>query len=648
MNGRRATVRSAGAKLAVVLALALLAAPAAAQAAWEQPAGGEHPINRAANVAGSGPSIEAYDGTPYVAWVEGGQVQAARLDAAGTGWERPEDSPSPINVSPTSFAEDPTLRRDGPGESPCVAFDEAGAVGTQIHMSCLKTATDWAIVGDSPNKDPDGLAAEPSLTIFEGISWVAWSERDSGGVDQIRVAKLPPPGEHWQRVPDTAGPINADPGDKAFHPSLVVVGTRLYVAWNEVHEGVEQVHVARLKDGGDGWEQVGGVLNKEPVHDGFEPSMADVAGVPYVAFVEVDGRGVDQARVTRLDGAGTGWEPVVDTASPINRDFGTNAEHPILTAIGGAPYVTWSEKDERGVEQVRVARLKADGSAWEEVVDDSSINDNPRLPAVEPSLAAVGGFPYVSWSEEDEEGVDQVRVSRLAPEFLAGKATALTPTGATLEATVRTYGLPFAVGFEYGKALGEDETTPVAAPTGQEEPVLDQVVSGLSATTAYEARPFTTTGVPLPRMLGTAFDFETPAVEQEEEAPIDLEPIHGGGPPPAPPAPPAPPGPRPGPLPQSSPPQPEPPAQRPGTKIVAARISAAKGRATFRFRALGAGARRFRCALQVGSKRAKFRSCRSPRNYRHLKPGRYTFKVRALGSAGADRTPARRRFRIRG
>jgi hypothetical protein len=640
MRGRRATVRLAGAKLALVLAL--LAAPALAQAAWEQPAGGEHPINRVGNVAGSAPTIEEYDGTPYVAWVEGGQVQAARLDAAGTGWERPEDSPNPINVSPTTAAEDPTLRRDGAGEPPCIAFDEAAAVGTQIHMSCLRTATDWAIVGDSPNKDPDGLAAEPSLTIFEGISWVAWSEADSGGADQIRVAKLPPPGDHWQRVPDTASPINADPADKAFHPSLVVVGARLYVAWNEVHEGVDQVHVARLNSSGDGWEQVGGVLNKEPGHDAFEPSMADVGGVPCVAFTETDGRSIDQARVARLDAAGTGWEPVVDTASPINRDFGTNAEHPILTAVGGVPYVTWSEKDERGVEQVRVARLNAGGTEWEEVVDTASpINDNPRLPAVEPSLAEVGGFPYVSWSEEDEEGVDQVRVSRLVPEFLGGEATDLTPTGANLEAKVRTYGLPFAVGFEYGKTLGEEETAPVTGPAGQEEPVLDQAVSGLSTKTRYEARPFTTTGVPLPRVSGAAFEFETAAAET---LPIDLEPGHGGGSPSQPPT-------QPGPLPQPPPPPPQSPpveGQPPGTKILAARISASKGRATFRFRALGAGASGFRCALRTGSRRARFRSCRSPRTYKHLKPGRYTFAVQAVGGAGADRSPARRRFRIRG
>jgi hypothetical protein len=90
-------------------------------------------------------------------------------------------------------------------------------------------------------------------------------------------------------------------------------------------------------------------------------------------------------------------------------------------------------------------------------------------------------------------------------------------------------------------------------------------------------------------------------------------------------------------------------ATAPNTKITKTRIDSQGRTATFRFRAIGA-ASDFQCALTRTRHRKpkpKFRKCRSPKAYRRLKDGKYTFSVRALDSAGADPTPAKRRFRIR-
>jgi hypothetical protein len=87
----------------------------------------------------------------------------------------------------------------------------------------------------------------------------------------------------------------------------------------------------------------------------------------------------------------------------------------------------------------------------------------------------------------------------------------------------------------------------------------------------------------------------------------------------------------------------------PDTKITKAKIHSKRGTATFRFKAVGA-ASGFQCTLARGhhrKPRPKFRNCRSPKAFRHLKHGRYTFSVRALASTGTDPTPAKRRFRIR-
>lgn len=62
-----------------------------------------------------------------------------------------------------------------------------------------------------------------------------------------------------------------------------------------------------------------------------------------------------------------------------------------------------------------------------------------------------------------------------------------------------------------------------------------------------------------------------------------------------------------------------------------------------RFSSATEGAK-FECKLDKG----KFKSCKSPKTYEGLKPGKHVFKVRAVRDGLADPTPATRKFRILG
>jgi DNA-binding beta-propeller fold protein YncE len=90
----------------------------------------------------------------------------------------------------------------------------------------------------------------------------------------------------------------------------------------------------------------------------------------------------------------------------------------------------------------------------------------------------------------------------------------------------------------------------------------------------------------------------------------------------------------------------------PNTKITKVTISSKQHKATFRFAAVG-NRSGFRCALVKKPKRhhkhakPSYRSCRSPKRYKHLNAGRYTFSVRASNAGGSDPTPATKRFTIR-
>ncbi len=89
-------------------------------------------------------------------------------------------------------------------------------------------------------------------------------------------------------------------------------------------------------------------------------------------------------------------------------------------------------------------------------------------------------------------------------------------------------------------------------------------------------------------------------------------------------------------------PTPAPTPGRPTAKIVSGPGKAlVKGKATFKFQASEAGAG-FECKLDRG----KVARCKPPKKYSHLKPGRHSFKVWAVGAGGKSAKPATRKFRV--
>jgi hypothetical protein len=93
-----------------------------------------------------------------------------------------------------------------------------------------------------------------------------------------------------------------------------------------------------------------------------------------------------------------------------------------------------------------------------------------------------------------------------------------------------------------------------------------------------------------------------------------------------------------------TPPPTPPDTTAPQTKIKAGPTGKVRSRkATFRFGSSESGST-FQCKLD----RRSWQSCRSPKTYGKLKPGKHTFRVRATDGAGnTDATPAKRSWRVR-
>jgi hypothetical protein len=83
----------------------------------------------------------------------------------------------------------------------------------------------------------------------------------------------------------------------------------------------------------------------------------------------------------------------------------------------------------------------------------------------------------------------------------------------------------------------------------------------------------------------------------------------------------------------------------PDTKLTQAKMNPSHHRAKFKFEGMGE-VQAFYCKLERPRHAAPLTSCHSPQTYKHLQPGRYLFKVLAVGPGGPDPTPVEKRLTI--
>ena len=474
--------------------LGLLGMATTAQAAWETPAG----------PAGAGASVDVavLNGAPHVGWVAniGRTPKVARQTPDGTGWV--ELGAGRMSRGGTLVQRIALAEAGGQVYAAWAENDQAGWLSPRV--SRYDAGTDSWVAA------PEGLsdrANEPdfgvTMTTHQDRPHVAFVERDSAFADkfQVKVKRLSAGGTAWDRL---GGPINASSQAAslpilgptrydATDPDLLSIGSTLYVAWAEFDGFRDQVRVARYDAAANAWREIGGgarPINHDGSGDGQRPSLAAIAGVPHVAWQQAG-----QIRVARMRDDGSGFDQVVGGDAPINP--GVQAEKPSLADVGGRPWVSFIECPAgcgtRNPSDLRVARLNSAGTAWERPTQEPvEASGDPRSTA----LAVAGGTPLLA------ADVPGISVARLAPDILETSATGFRG-GATLLARVRGYGLPWKVGFEI-----DGVRTATRTLGGGDEETVTMSVGGLRNNTVYGYRAFATGPLP-PEVLGPAGTFRT-------------------------------------------------------------------------------------------------------------------------------------------
>jgi hypothetical protein len=349
---------------------------------------------------------------------------------ATANWAEP--SPGVLDADPSHEGESANIANVG--GTPYVVWDEDdGAFHYQARVKRLE-AGGWAPVGGSLNADTSRNAFWEDIASVGGVPYVVWAEDAGSASYRVHVKRLE--AGSWTAL---GGVQNVSPTADANSTTIADVGGVPYIAWHE-EDGVGhyQVRVKRLEGGA--FVSVGGSLNISATRNGSEPVVAGIGGVPYVVWRESDGTH-DLVRVKRLEGST--WVSVGDPLNPTQ----TQSYAPSITGIGGVPYVAWSGED--GTTQaLNVVRL--DGSAWQPVGDP--LNTDPSHYSSAPNIADVGGVPIVTWSEDTATNylVYAKRFDGAAWSMLGANPLNIDPSFSASEPeTVSIGGVPYVAFDEY-------------------------------------------------------------------------------------------------------------------------------------------------------------------------------------------------------
>ena len=238
----------------------------------------------------------------------------------------------------------------------------------------------------SINRYNTSWAKEPAIASSGNALYLAWSETGSpfdptnASLPHIYVSQYT--AGNWVSLGQSYSAISGDTSE-SHAPSITLVGTTPWASWYQSND-FNQTQVFAGSWNGSIWQTgTPGLVGGPPAFQG-RSQLNNVAGVPYVAFLEVN-KNIFPQVVHALVKAwnGTSWSLIGSGGLNRNASAGTTADSISITNDGTNPYVAWTEyvhtyggssgQDTDSIPQVYVSGWN--GSQWFPM--GGSLNVNP-------------------------------------------------------------------------------------------------------------------------------------------------------------------------------------------------------------------------------------------------------------------------------
>ncbi len=290
------------------------------------------------------PALASVGNHLYVAWSEVDTKHISQVYIKEWDGEKWLQKWGGININPANSASSPVL--SGNDSSLYIAWTELNSAGISLIQVKQWDGNSWKPLGDSINRNAKRHALTPSLAGGKDSVYLAWAEYDDQSIAKIYVNRWD--GKQWEPLGET---VNTDPERHALSPSLSLAGSSPYIAWMEYNtEGVSQIYVKRWN--GKEWVQIGGSLNGNSSMHASVPSLCMKGGIPYVAWTEIDNTGIPNVYLK-------GWRrhSWLQADRALNIDMERAAAAPFIAVNDDTIYIAFIQIDERGIYQLYVKEL---------------------------------------------------------------------------------------------------------------------------------------------------------------------------------------------------------------------------------------------------------------------------------------------------
>jgi len=335
--------------------------------------------------------------------------------AAEPAWETGENPINSINYNTACQALKPALAEYN--GTLYTAWQESNGTATCIRVKKRNADNSWTSIDVDPsqgmNRGADN-AEHPSMATFNGALYLAWQERHTDFTTRIHVSRYD--GTSWTPADgpaDGSGYIYCDVGSKSKEPELKVCNGILYLIWTEQSLNYK-VYVKYYN--GTSWtaaypESPKTSLNYAQDHQVYNPTLAvyNTGGADklYAAWEEDNGSGKTIIRVKSFEG-GTTWTEIDGGGLYYLAD--EISQQPSMAAYGGYLYLTWTEDEAVAYHKIRLK--KYDGTSWTDGGPNPYLNLSTGYDATSSSLIVQNDTLYLAWNEMNSGYIYNIRVKK--------------------------------------------------------------------------------------------------------------------------------------------------------------------------------------------------------------------------------------------